>query len=303
MAVIAILVTVLVTGCALLGFRYQGGALNLLFAACVTLIGYGAVKRRRDPGSRIGAMMQAFGMFIALSALTTLGGVVLARSPVPYIDASLDRIDRMLVPGFDWPAMAHWLAHYPLALTLLSHAYVSLNWQPLVLFGALAIAGRSAETERFVTAWAIALLICIVPFRWLPAHGPYAYYEIPANAMPGLEVDLSWRFAAMIDAVRDGSFDTLGPDAMIGMISIPSFHACAATLLGWAFWQIRGLRWPFAALNVAMLVSAVPVGDHYLSDIVAGVLLAIVAIALSGRIAVRRERNWPAIRMAMPAIQ
>lgn len=121
--------------------------------------------------------------------------------------------------------------------------------------------------------------------------------------MHGLEVDLSWRFPVMLDAVRDGRFHTLGPEAMIGLVSIPSFHACAAALLGWAFWQMKMLRWPFAALNLAMLVSAVPVGGHYVSDVAAGVALAFVAIALSRRTVSLAGWRWPRARVPVPAIQ
>ena len=40
------------------------------------------------------------------------------------------------------------------------------------------------------------------------------------------------------------------------------------------------LRWPFAAINLLMVVSAVPVGGHYVVDTMAGAACALLSIGI-----------------------
>jgi membrane-associated phospholipid phosphatase len=76
----------------------------------------------------------------------------------------------------------------------------------------------------------------------------------------------------------------LNDRALEGIVTMPSFHAAAAILLGFTYWYIKSLRWLFLTLNVIMLASAVPVGGHYLVDVVAGSVIAAASILISHRI-------------------
>ena len=58
----------------------------------------------------------------------------------------------------------------------------------------------------------------------------------------------------------------------------------AAVILAWAAWPMRAIRWPAILLNGAMLVSAVPIGGHYLIDIVAGCVVAAIGISIARKI-------------------
>jgi membrane-associated phospholipid phosphatase len=71
------------------------------------------------------------------------------------------------------------------------------------------------------------------------------------------------------------------PDVLNGVVTFPSFHAAAAILLGWGFWALRWIRWPAVALNIAMFLAAVPIGGHYVADILAGAAAAVLAIKVA----------------------
>jgi hypothetical protein len=46
------------------------------------------------------------------------------------------------------------------------------------------------------------------------------------------------------------------PDQVqVGLVTFPSYHVYDAIVFAWATWQTRGLRWPVAILNVAMVLS------------------------------------------------
>ena len=73
----------------------------------------------------------------------------------------------------------------------------------------------------------------------------------------------------------------IGADALTGLVTFPSFHACAALLFTWAVAPIRGARAVTVTLNAAMLVATPFCGAHYLVDVIAGLALGAGALAVS----------------------
>ena len=73
-----------------------------------------------------------------------------------------------------------------------------------------------------------------------------------------------------------------------GIISFPSYHAAAAVLLGYAFAELP--RWVACAafvLEIALVISAVLVGGHYLVDVLAGIIIAVASLTVVRRCAAR----------------
>ncbi len=62
-----------------------------------------------------------------------------------------------------------------------------------------------------------------------------------------------------------------------GIITMPSVHAAVAILLIAGFWKTP-LALPITILNVLMIASTLPVGRHYVVDLLAGAAIAVVAI-------------------------
>ena len=284
-ATVAILALIVVWACRFGSFDYDGSQLDSCFSIITEFYLGGTVVRLTHLRSRVGESVQAFCMFLAMSILTLGVSAVLARGQVAYIDDTLAAIDRALFRGFDWSATNAALSAHPQAMTLLSYAYVSLNWQPFLLFLAACFRWSNADSKGVVASWALAILACVLPFHWLPAQGAYIHYGILPAAVPGRLVTLPWEYPATLEAVRSGMLHTFGRDVFVGLITIPSFHACAAVLLGWGFSKVPLLRWPMGLLNVLMFVSAMPIGGHYLIDLVAGLLVAVGSIGLVGRLA------------------
>ena len=143
--------------------------------------------------------------------------------------------------------------------------------------------------DALLTAFCAGLLICILPFHWLPALGPYAYYGIGQADIGGAAVILPWEFPVRLEELRSGQIDAIGLEAVSGLISIPSFHACSAVIFAWVFWRYRLLRWPMLATNVLMFVAAVPIGGHYFIDVVAGGAAGALAVLAARTLERRRE--------------
>jgi membrane-associated phospholipid phosphatase len=66
-----------------------------------------------------------------------------------------------------------------------------------------------------------------------------------------------------------------------GIICFPSFHVIWAILCAAALWGFRPLRIPIALLSGTIVVSTMTTGWHYFSDVLAGVVIAVLAIAIA----------------------
>ena len=283
-AAVAVLGVITLWACLFWGFSYDGSLINCDFFVICELYLVGAVIRSSFDIPQIGVSVQALCMIFSLTILAFFASAALAKGQVPYVDDTLAAIDRGLFGGFDWQATNSALAACPKVMVLLSYAYNSLGWQPILLLLAMGFRRSNAETTRFVASWSLGLLACVLPFHWLPARGAYLHYGIPDGAVPGLLVHLPWEYPVTLEQVRSGLNHTFGQQVFVGLVTVPSFHACAAVLLGWSFRTVPGLRWPLGLLNILMFVSAVPVGGHYLTDIVAGSVVAVGAMWLARRL-------------------
>lgn len=275
------------------GLGYEGGAITTVFVAAAAIWSFGRVVRFRQGDLVLARVAETVGLMLALSLLASVASAALTPASGPLIDSALAEADRILLPWFDWPGMLAFLARHPWTLEGLSYVYVSLNWQPLLLLAVAGMTRRPDMLRRFVAVWALAVAFCILPFHWLPAIGPYPYYGVGPEAVPGHLVALPFVSPSIFLGLQDGTLDTIGRETISGLVCFPSFHACAAVLLGWAFSAWPRLRLPMRALNAAMFVAAIPIGGHYVVDVIAGGIAAMLAIAGAGFIAQYKTASDP----------
>jgi membrane-associated phospholipid phosphatase len=279
LAATALFGSVLIFGVVSRLVRYRGDELNIIFAAVVVLWACGIacqfVRRRH-----IGEGLKTTAIFFLMTITAALSTIVLAKSNMPYADAVFAAADRALFPGLDWPSFIIAFDQHGSLIFVLSQSYASLFWQPELLLLYFCATGRGIHAWRVLTALTIALVVCIFIFPFCPALGGYAHFGIGMESVPHVPDLSAWRYPAVLRGVRDGRIDELGLKTLEGIVAMPSFHASAALILGWGFWSSRQLRWPFLLLNLGMLVSSVPIGGHYIVDVLAGAAVGGLAILL-----------------------
>ena len=234
--------------------------------------------------SRVAVGVESLMIYLALLLMATFASVSMAIGSGEFVDATLVAIDKALFPFIDLPTIFLTLPKYPVIYAALGKIYDSMIWQPFALILIMTMFGKSRDNEFFLSAWSLGLLFCLLPFHWLPALSPYNYYGIEKADMMGATVSMPWQFVPILTGLRDGSIDTLSIDQLTGIVTVPSFHACAATILAGSWWRFRLLRWPMLALNVGMALAAIPIGSHYAIDVVAGVSVGLIALALAHRV-------------------
>ena len=138
------------------------------------------------------------------------------------------------------------------------------------IFGIGFLAYR--RDERRLKVYAIRFGLCAVltaaGFFLFPAEGTCAAYKLPVP-------DYYQAILAQLAHLRTAAgFSLEGP---AGIVTFPSFHCIAAVLTAALFHRSR-LYFPMAVLNALVVVSAVTVGFHYFTDVLAGLIVAFSVI-------------------------
>ncbi len=239
--------------------------------------------------ARTAAAFEGLAVMAALALPAFLAFALLAATDFPLVDERLIAADGML--GFNWLSMNEALRAHESVFKHGETIYLSLRWQPTLLVVVLAMTMRHLELWRFVTAWFVALAITMVIFPFTPAVGGFIHYGLDHHDLPHLSEESISGWYGIFDSVRSGTVYKLGANTITGIVTFPSFHAAAAVLLGYGYMAVNWLRWPMLALNVGLFVSSIVIGGHYLVDVLAGGLIAVIAIVIVRRLPYLRNNE------------
>jgi membrane-associated phospholipid phosphatase len=202
-----------------------------------------------------------FGLWAAFPIFGVRLNYLAATLNFPLQDRLFAHLDSVV--GFDWLTWASIAWSHPIFIKLLILAYRSNIFQPFFVIAFLAIWGPRGRNRELLTSTLFAYLLTVAIFAVLPAFGPQRAFGIPSE------------WDSVLTALRSGTH-TLLP--YVGIVSFPSFHSSMAITLAAA---MRGNRVLFAAasiLNGLMLIATVPIGYHYLIDVLAGVAIGLASL-------------------------
>ena len=217
-------------------------ALQPLLTGSLLLVGAG-VRRYFAPRLKGLAFLVVFSAVYAV-----LMDAAAARHTTLY-DSYLIAADAWL--GFD-------VANMPKGGLVLQLAYFSFLPQ-------LALSVWFLSGTPFLRRFAVVATVAIVCLILFPCRGNYT----GDHGLTGI--------ASHFDQLATASVVTWRTSE--GIITMPSVHTAVAILLIAGFWKTP-LALPITILNLLMIASTLPVGRHYVVDLLAGGLLAILAIAL-----------------------
>ena len=249
---------------------------TMIFGLCLTGM---AVTRYvlRNPishGQRVARdAAEYFGLFIVIALSGALASYPVSAMTSGYIDEGLQRADEML--RFNWLAWYDLVAAHRSLQIIGTTFYQSIYASPAILLGWFAWTNQRAAARRFLAAFWIAATLALILFRFMPAVGPFAtLWHGPYPYMPESALWMD----ELIPALRLNIVHVIDLGAIRGLVSAPSFHTASAVLFIAAAWPWRVLRWPLLFINTAMLLATPVEGTHYLSDMILGAIVAIVAL-------------------------
>lgn len=238
-----------------------------ILAACGMLL-------RRYGHERIGGTLEVSALAYVQGAGSLFLLFPLTELSMQFADRSLATIDQAL--GFYWPTFTKPFANIPLLFNVANKIYASFNWQTLIIVPFLFLVRHEERAWTFATAAALASLLTVIMYPFVPAAGPAVHYSLVPREFPLLGT-FPWQFGPDLVAMKQRGGTAITPDMIFAMVSMPSYHAASAVLFTWAMWPTK-LRWGFTLLNVAMLIATITIGIHYLADVLGGIVVAALAL-------------------------
>lgn len=220
-------------------------------------------------------MAEYVGVSAAISLIGAVASYPVAAFSHGFADRTLQHWDEVL--HFDWLAWYRITATHPVLGLVSRAAYTMIYLSPAVLLGHYAVTGDRRRAYRFMAAVWVSAVLTLAAFRFMPAVGPFAY--LWHGPIPYLPVSDLWQ-PEVIPELRAHTFRQIDLSHLVGLVSAPSFHAAAATLLIAFAWRERTIRAPLIGANLAMLLSTPVEGTHYLVDLILGAVVALIALLL-----------------------
>ncbi|HEX4534939.1 MAG TPA: phosphatase PAP2 family protein [Rhizomicrobium sp.] len=249
-------------------------------AAAMAVGGFFYARVRKN--GNLSAMLTGAGFVIAFATAFSLLNYFLLTVAGPRIDFFLGGVDRAM--GVDWPALMRFASLHPLLNKGLAFAYTSVLPQIALLIVCLGLCSRPKEIYALCFAIASGAMATVLIWTLMPSFGAFSIYDLPPSVSGRLFVVLDAQYARDLVTLLAHGPGRISPSQMKGLIGFPSFHASLAVFVTWYARDLKFIRWPVLALNCVVLFATPIQGGHHVIDVIAGVAMAALAIALARRV-------------------
>ena len=260
------------------GYKFDVASLSSRVLLVGALLFGAEIYRRADRNPHFATITRETAWLIAFSLAAGLLSNLAITANLPLVDNQLAAFDHAL--GFHWRWWYEFISSDKPVGTLLSAAYVAALPEIVIVMVALAALNRADRVSEMVLATMIGALIAIAISTLIPAAGPLPYFH-PDEATLAVPPVVDLDYKSTFFALRLGMVHAFSVDDLKGLIAFPSYHATLAVLLVLATRGIPRLFWPAAVINAVVLASAPVDGGHHLADVVGGMAVAVVSLAIA----------------------
>ena len=238
---------------------------SLLALAIISL----AALDRKAPGSRLFRFLHAFIPIISIFMIFNSLGDIIPFIRQQYYDDVLIRIDYLLFAAH--PTV--WMERFnnTLLTALLQIAYISYYFMPIALGASLYLRDKQDEFAYAVFTIILCFYLSYIGYMLFPAVGPrFTLNHLQTMDLPAGPWTL-W-IQQTLNSLEHNKTD-----------AFPSGHTAVAlvSLFYAGKYRERALFWVLVPAVSALIVSTVYLRYHYVIDVIAGILLAVLTIVLS----------------------
>lgn len=173
--------------------------------------------------------------------------------------------------GFNLLTILKWMGNHPLIQTILIQFYVNVLILAILLPIGFALTKQHHAFYLYYTSFMISLISCFIIYYFFPTTSPAAIY--PATYFSSSQINILHYFQA------EHAHQPI-PFKMSSIIGFPSLHAVWTILPFYFLYQYRWLKYPSVILCIITLFAIISTGWHFLSDVIAGIMIAAMSIAL-----------------------
>jgi membrane-associated phospholipid phosphatase len=221
------------------------------------------------------------GLAVLLFAGVTAGIISLAgvRLGAPLIDGKLAAFDSAFL--LDTRSIVTAVANRPILARFLGFAYYSSFPIIVVSVAFLGWARRVKSLWQLAFVFAFTLIGCATISVFFPAIGAFSHFAYPAEVLKGLPSGAGIYHLPTFEYYRDAVAPVISLATSDGVVTFPSFHCCLALMTTFAYVKQRWLFRILLLWNALVIVSTIPIGGHYIVDLLVGASLWALAYALA----------------------
>lgn len=203
------------------------------------------------------------------------------RLGAPIADARLAVADAAL--GFDAGAIIRAVAQLPFLTQTLSFLYNSSGIAVVLLIGWALLRQSVAKGWELAATAFISMQMVALASPALPAFGAMRHFALEGLQGHGLPVGAGVYQWPAFAQFYSGGDPVLRLTDMGGVVAFPSFHTVLALLISQALaasrWRVPALLW-----TAGIILSAIPMGGHYVVDLAAGFVIWLVAASIARKV-------------------
>ena len=126
----------------------------------------------------------------------------------------------------------------------------------------------------------IGAIVCV--WYLFPSIGPSAWASVAPDAQDRIGLVFNAEAGAALRRLAAEGVEEISPDRIMGVIAFPSFHIVMACMVVW-FTRATLAFVPAIAINLAMVPATLAHGGHHLIDVLAGLVLFVLCVAVVNR--------------------
>lgn len=279
---IAIVALIICTSAWFGTFHIKWASYTKVTVACVVLAGAGLVYTHLRKDMKAAAALTGTAQIAAFAAVGAPLSYVAASADLPLWDVNLMAWDQHL--DLDWTAWLAMMNDHPALHTIFSLAYMSFAVQVTTTVLVLAVTGHLLRLRTFITSFMLATFVTIILSALMPAQGVWGHLHLSDIDYPNIVPATRDLHLSVFHGLRDGTFRDLVAQGAEGIITFPSLHAALGLMFIWAIWPIKYLRWVIVVLNLVMIAATPVDGGHYFTDVIAGLIIAILCWHAASRL-------------------
>lgn len=268
-----------------LDFHIDGIVQAALLISVLLAIGLFYSNTGRNP--RLSDLGHYMALWLVFPVTLNVYSYLAATMRFPLCDAQLSMLDASL--GFHWREWFSLISAHRIARIFLLLAYDSIFLQGFASVAFFALTRNTKRNRELLWIAMLAGIATVAISGFAPALGPMTTGHLP-------------KWTTELLRIRDGSLTGTALWKMEGIVAFPSFHTVLAVVFIYVHRPPCKTFIPIAAINTMMLFSIPFMGHHYVTDMIAGIAITIVA-AIAYRVATApaRERSRTIIA-AQPAM-
>jgi membrane-associated phospholipid phosphatase len=237
-------------------------------ALAVAILAASAYRTRVNPAKR-GFYLSVLATVLTVSLVFNSLGALIASIHATTFDAHLIAIDRAIFGVHPTLWLERWIN--PLLTNVLQFAYISYYFIPLLLGGVLIARGRFGAFEEVLFGILLCFYLSYVGYLLVPAIGPrFTLSHLQTGGLQGSPFIGTIQEA--LNALEKNKTD-----------AFPSGHTAVSLMCLYYAWKEREkkLLAVFIPVVTGLLISTVYLRYHYVIDVIAGIALTGLTLALA----------------------